>query len=133
MATENHQTCALCNKAVDDVEPAKIRGRDVKIMVCPKCLGPDNFPNKVKVQWGSAYFQYYWDLGKSVYPVIPLVVTARSRARHQYVLNLTSNQVALLRMAGYTLSTEIPEEQYEHQADQSQDGIGEEDQAHSCI
>jgi len=126
MATENHQMCALCNKAVDDVEPAKIRGRDVKIMVCPKCLGPDNFPNKVKVQWGSAYFQYYWDLGKSVYPVIPIVVRVKSTPRRQYVLDLTSHQSALLRAAGYVLSNmEV--------LNGSNPEIQEEDGEHSCI
>ena len=126
MATEKIQHCSLCQKIVDDVEPCKLRGRDVKIMVCPKCLGPDNFPNKVKVQWGSAYFQYYWDLGKSVYPVIPIVVRVKSTPRRQYVLDLTSHQSALLRAAGYVLSNmEV--------LNGSNPEIQEEDGEHSCI
>lgn len=91
---EKIQWCELCRDLTHDVEPARVRGGPL-IMVCEKCLR--TFPDKQKMQWGSAPFQYYWDLGN-------IKLCEGSGYRRPYIVNINYRQLVRFRAAGYVLA-----------------------------
>ena len=91
------QWCEICAQLVDDVEPARLRGRYL-IMVCQICL--KSYPKKVKAQWGHEQWKYYWDLGNSP------IQLAGGGYRRPYEVTLTKQQVVWMQAAGYILVKE---------------------------
>ena len=96
------QWCELCQALVDDVEPARLRGRHL-IMTCLKCRR--FFPKREKVQWGRHAFQYYWDLGQSQVPL------AGNGPKRPFLMTLSEEQVIHLTAAGYIVM-EVGDESY---------------------
>ena len=90
------QWCEICQELVDDVDPARLRGRHL-IMACQACL--KHFPKKVKAQWGVEQWKYFWDLGPSAVPL------AGGGYRREYTLTLTREQVVFMKAAGYIVVT----------------------------
>jgi len=103
------QWCEVCHQLVDDVEPARLRGRHL-MMVCLSCRR--HFEGRIKVQWGKYQFQYFWDLGASKVPL------AGRGPRRPYLMSLTKQQVAWMSAAGYTYT--LREEEDEDSADEGQ-------------
>lgn len=92
---DKNQHCELCRRDVEDVEPARLR-RQPMMMVCKSCLTA--FKGRVKAQWGSEQYKYYWDLGTSTIPLSSGVVGTR-----EFEVRLSGKQVVQLRAAGYLL------------------------------
>ena len=91
------QWCEIHAGLVEDVEPARVRGRYL-IMACQKCL--KLFPKKVKAQWGKQQWKYYWDLGASRFPL------AGGGYRRPFQVTLTAEQLVRMQAAGYILVKE---------------------------
>lgn len=90
-----NQYCELCRRDVEDVEPARLRGKPI-IMVCKTCLSA--FPGRVKANWGREQYQYFWDLRSSLVPL-----SNGLRGTHEFEIRLSGKQVVQLRAAGYLL------------------------------
>ena len=98
MSEAKLQWCELCQEAVVEVDPAKVRGFSNAIMVCPDCR--KEFPSRQRVWWGKEQYKYYWDLGPT--PIIP-VNKLSSGPRAWYEIEVNKQQMLWLRAAGYTL------------------------------
>jgi hypothetical protein len=89
----NNQYCELCQRKVDEVEPARVRDGEMK-MVCTECRS--FFDERTKVQWGRMSSQYYWDLGLSRVPIL------KSGYPRKFVeLRLSQEVISILRASGY--------------------------------
>ena len=98
------QWCEICSQLVEDVEPARLRGRHL-IMACQACL--KLFEKKIKAQWGTEQWKYFWDLGPSPVPL------AGGGYRRPFTLTLTKEQVVFMQAAGYIL-VKLEDEDEDH-------------------
>jgi len=95
------QWCEICSQLVEDVEPARLRGRHL-MMVCQECL--KTYRKKDKAQWGHEQWKYYWDLGLSPVPL------AGGGYRRPFTVTLSKEQVVWMQAAGYILVKEDEDE-----------------------